>query len=441
MLLIEKIKKIFKKKETSSPQKDFQKKEQPAKPVRSVTKSPQSRHNHQRPKPQWSPSGPRKVKRPPEKKTLFSELALDPRITQVLTKNRFTEATKVQAESIPVSLKGRNVFCSSQTGSGKTLAFLLPMVHKLLKKEISQALIVCPTREIAIQTQKVLQIFLDVGGFKSGLVVGGTDMLEQKRLLHEYPEVLVATPGRLLDMVSSGLIWLQYTGYVVLDEADRMLDMGFEKDLVRIFKELTGKQQTLLFSATLFPEIMKLVEKYVSDCYQIKIGSPRSIANSVDHYLIEVDSGRKIQALSDIIFKNRGKIIVFFNTINEADKVCRNLKRARISRIDCLHSRRDQQTRERIISGFRSGQITILLASDVAARGIDIPNVELIVNYDLPTHSEEYIHRVGRTGRAGQRGKCVSMYTPKDSKVLDDIEKLIKSKIRIQKPRQSNRSR
>ncbi|OGI07461.1 MAG: hypothetical protein A2Y40_06210 [Candidatus Margulisbacteria bacterium GWF2_35_9] len=391
------------------------------------------RQNRPSPKNKTAPEIIKPTIIPTEKKLRFTELGLDPKIIEVLTKNNFIETTEVQAQSIPVSLKGRNVFCSSQTGSGKTLAFLLPMFQKLMTKEISQALIVCPTREIAIQTQKVMQIFLNLGDFKSGLVVGGTDMHEQKRILHRYPEILVATPGRLLDMVNTGLIWLKYTGYVVLDEADRMLDMGFEKDLILILKELTGEHQTMLFSATLFPEILKLANHYVKDCYQIKIGSPSSIASSVTHYLIDVDSGEKLPALIDLIFKNKGKIIVFFNTINEADKIYRSLKRVNIRRIDCLHSRRDQQTREHIIREFRSGEINILLASDVAARGIDIPNVELVINYDLPKHSEEYIHRVGRTGRAGLQGKSVSLYTYKDKKILADIEKLIESKIRHHK--------
>jgi superfamily II DNA/RNA helicase len=455
MSLTQNFKRLFKKKNLSKPKKpltvplapktDEKKKEVANKASNSlnsqekqVSQNKQKQHlssNQHSQKTKQTPTNTTNNKKPQEKKKSFSELGLDKRVLDILTKNQFKEATQVQAESIPVSLKGRNIFCSSQTGSGKTLAFLLPMIHKLLTKEVNQALVICPTREIAIQTQKVLQMFLEIGEFKSGLVVGGTDMWEQKRILQEYPEILVATPGRLLDMINSGLIWLQYTGYVVLDEADRMLDMGFERDLVKILQELTGEHQTLLFSATLFPEIMKLVNKYVSDYHQIKIGSPRSIASSVNHTLIDVEPGQKIPKLIDIIFKNRGKMIVFFNTINEADKVFRALKRVKIRRIDCLHSRRDQHTRECIINEFRSGELTILLASDVAARGVDIPNVELVVNYDLPKHSEEYIHRVGRTGRAGKKGKSVSFYTPKDKKILDDIEKLIKSKIRREKPK------
>lgn len=375
-----------------------------------------------------SPPAPVEEKKVEAVRKTFSELGLDASLVEIMKKNRLVSATEVQEESIPVALGGRNLFCSAETGSGKTLSFLLPMIHKLNKKEIDQALIICPTREIAIQTQKVLQMF-NSQNHKSALVIGGTDIEEQKKALREYPSILVATPGRLLDMLGTGLIWLQYTGYVVLDEADRMLDMGFEEDLIKIHAELKGKHQTLLYSATLFPQVMKMAQRYASDYHKVIIGSPHDIPESVEHIVVEMSESEKFDALIHLLYKSTGQIIVFFNTIRDTDAINRRLKRMNFRKVNCIHSKRDQATREQLITDFRAKRIKVLLASDVAARGIDIPNVEMVINYDIPNNSEEYIHRVGRTGRAGKTGKAVSFYAPRDRSKLYAIEKLIKSTI------------
>jgi ATP-dependent RNA helicase RhlE len=367
--------------------------------------------------------------KPEAPRKLFSELGLEKKLLELLALHEFKTATKVQEESIPVALKGGNIFCSSETGSGKTLSFLLPMIQKFHEGKIHQALIVCPTREIAIQTEKVLQMFTD-DSLTSALVIGGTNMEAQRQSLRAFPNILVATPGRLLDMLSTGLIWLAHTEYVVLDEADRMLDMGFEEDLIKIHNELSGKHQTLLFSATLFPEIKKMAKRYASDYVEVTIGSPRSIAGSVEHVLVEMDTNEKLSALEFMIRQNRGKMIVFFNRIKDIDETLKKLRDRRVRGVNCIHSKRNQETREQLIADFRERHFSILLASDVAARGVDIPNVELVVNYDLPNNCEEYIHRVGRTGRAGQSGKAISFYSPRDSKNLMAIEKLIKDKIK-----------
>ncbi len=362
--------------------------------------------------------------------TNFAELGLNDTLIHVLTKNNITIPSAVQATSIPLALQGKNVFCSSETGSGKTLSFILPMLQKLTTKTIDQALVICPTREIAIQTQNVLQLFCDFN-ITSALVIGGTNMAEQKKALQKYPNVLVATPGRLLDMLNSGLIWLQYTEYVVLDEADRMLDMGFEEELLKIHQELTGPHQTLLFSATLFPEIKKMAKRYAADFIEVIVGSPRSIAGSVEHVMLDVSESDKIEALRELINENNGKMIVFFNTIKKTDQITERLKRMRVRGVDCLHSKRDQETRERLIGNFRGTQLNVLLASDVVARGLDIPDVELVVNFDVPSHSEDFIHRLGRTGRAGKSGRAMSFYTPLDKLKVAAIEKLINSTIPI----------
>lgn len=372
------------------------------------------------------------VKQNQSKKITFSELGLCESLEQLLNQNQFTKPTQVQTLSIPPALLGKNIFCSSQTGSGKTLSFLLPMINQLIQKKIDQALIICPTREIAIQIQKVLRLFPhDL--IHDALVIGGTNIESQKEALRQYPNVLIATPGRLVDMLSTGLIWLNQTNYVVLDEADRMLDMGFEEDLNAIQAELSGSQQTLLFSATMFPRIRKIANRYATDYTEIKIGNPRRIAGTVDHVLLQVHSEKKLSELTYIISRNRGKVIVFFNSIKETDRINSLLRRRFRNRVDCIHSKCDQSIRERLIKDFRTGEFNVLLATDVAARGIDVPKVDLVINYDLPFNSEEYIHRVGRTGRAGRSGRAISFVSHRDKQQLQGIEKLIKSKIRFKK--------
>jgi superfamily II DNA/RNA helicase len=355
----------------------------------------------------------------------FDQLQLDEKILAILARNNFFNATIVQEETIPAILEGRNIFCSSETGSGKTLAFLLPMVQKLMTREISQALVISPTREIAMQTHKTLSLFEAECGITSGLVIGGTDMRQQREILRRYPAVIIATPGRMLDMLKAGLIWLEYTGYVVLDEADRMLDMGFEPDLLAIHRELTGPHQTLLFSATMFPQVKKVAARYASDYEEIIIGEPASVAGSVEHYLIMASEHDRIAALKYFMNNNPGKMLVFFNTIKETIQIASRLKREGLRNIDCIHSGKSQDERNYVISAFRSGEVRVLLGSDVAARGIDIPNVEMVVNYRLPSHSEEYIHRVGRTGRAGKSGVAISLYSERERKYLVGVERML----------------
>ncbi|MFC1771149.1 DEAD/DEAH box helicase [Candidatus Margulisiibacteriota bacterium] len=358
----------------------------------------------------------------------FAELGLIPALIEKLTQNNFTIPTEVQKKAIPIALNGKNIFCSSETGSGKTLAFLLPMINKFYCNEISQALILCPTREIALQTQKILKSF-DDKDLTSALVIGGTNIELQKKALREYPKILVATPGRLLDMLNTGYIWLNYTGYVVLDEADRMLDMGFEEDLIKIHAHFSDKLQMVLFSATLFPEIIKMAKRYADNYEEITVGNPTSVASSVEHIVVKMNPYEKFAALKNVIRAKPGKIIVFFNTINETTKVAKKLIRQGCPNVDYIHSKVDQPGRETIINNFREEKINVLLASDVAARGIDIPNVEVVVNYDIPHISEDYIHRLGRTGRAGKPGKAISFYSENEKDKLNAIEKLIEVKI------------
>lgn len=362
-------------------------------------------------------------------RTPFSELGLNEKILSTLTARGFTHATEVQAESIPAAIEKKNILCSSMTGSGKTLAFLIPMFERFFKNEIHQSLILSPTREIAMQTYKNLEPLLEPLGLRAGLVIGGTDMIMQKNSLRDYPQILVATPGRLVDMLKSGLVWLNYTDYVVLDEADRMLDMGFEEELMDIHKDLPGTQQTLLYTATLMPEVLKVAEKYAQDYHRITIGKELSAAETVTHSVIMLHASEKYAALRRILKLHGGKTIVFFNTIKETIQVSEDLKREGFSEVVAIHSGKNQEQRNRAISDLREGKKRALLGTDVAARGIDIPLVELVINYDLPNNPEEYIHRIGRTGRAGYTGRAISFCAKRDETYLDAIEKILKHAI------------
>ena len=364
----------------------------------------------------------------------FSDFPIQKEIIDSLEKMGFTRSTPVQDKTIPFTMEKCNVICASETGSGKTLAFLIPIAQRLLNHDIHQSLILCPTREIAIQTNKVLSVLLGPLGIKAGLVIGGMDMREQKLILREYPSVLVATPGRLLDMIRSGLVWLEYTQFVVLDEADRMLDMGFEKELIEIHKELSGDQQTLLFTATLMPGVEQIALRYADQYKKILLGKPMTISSSIDHFLIHVSIREKLNKLKQLLRGSQGQTIVFFNTIKAVIENHRKFQREKIhGGIISIHSGKSQEEREKTLNAFRKNQKRVLLATDVAARGIDIPQVDLILNYDLPTNPEEYIHRVGRTGRAGRKGIAKSFYTAKDKNRLAEIEKILKLPVKVLK--------
>ena len=361
----------------------------------------------------------------------FDQFAFDASIVDALDKNSLTHSTIVQDKTLDLSLAGRNIICASETGSGKTLAFLLPLLEGILSQRIQQALILSPTREIAIQTDKVIKsITSNFNDVNSGLVIGGLNVVEQKNILRDYPQIIVATPGRLLDMMSKGLVWLQYTEFVVLDEADRMLDMGFEEDLLAITKELPESYQCLLFTATLMPRVEQVANRYANNYEKIIIGKAVSSAKNVEHKLIQVAQQKKYSVLKQQL-KTHGRIIVFFNTIDAVRKTSEILKKDGYTDIESIHSGRTQEERERIITQLKEGKKRILLATDVAARGIDIPKVELVINYHIPNSPEEYIHRIGRTGRAGHKGQAVSFYSPKDKLLLEGVEKVLGEKILI----------
>ena len=361
----------------------------------------------------------------------FEKLSLKQEIVTRLSDLNFISPTEVQEKVIPLALEGENILCSSETGSGKTLAFVLPMIQQLIEQKISQGLIVVPTREIAIQIKSLLESVLKEFSFKSVLLIGGVNIKEQILVLKDYPKIIVATPGRLLDVLNTGLLWLKYTGFVVLDEADRMLDMGFEKDLLRIYQELPGDQQTLFFTATLVKGVESLVSRYTKNYQKVIIGQRLATGKNIKHGLIKVDQRNKTKILKNIFSLEQEKIIVFFNTIKAAQRCYAFFKNLGFKKMEVIHSGRTQEKREEIILKFKSNKISILLGTDLAARGLDIVNVSLVINYDIPRYSEEYIHRIGRTGRAGKSGRAYSFFTPQDRKNVQGIESIIGKKLQF----------
>lgn len=363
----------------------------------------------------------------------FGDLSISKELLEALSENNFYEPTEVQKSSIPVVLSGSNLLCVSQTGSGKTLAFVLPILDLLLQKKIGQSLIVCPTREIAFQISGVIEPFKKAVPFSSALLIGGEDYQTQKEHLRAYPEIIVATPGRLVDMMNQGLVWLEYTEAVVLDEADRMMDMGFEKELNQIMEELKNRRQVLLFTATLMDSVKKIIKKYVKQYEEVIIGHTTSASENVEHSLIKVKSLKeKDVLLEDILKRTKGKVIVFFNKIEDVKKKYSFFEKKGIKNIVSLHSGKTQEERKEVIERFSRGNKRIIFATDIISRGLDVPNVELVVNYDLPMQPEEYIHRIGRTGRAGLQGEAKSFCLAKDAKHLEGIERILGKAIPVE---------
>ncbi|RAK50883.1 DEAD/DEAH box helicase [Phenylobacterium deserti] len=364
--------------------------------------------------------------------TEFSELGLSPAILQAVADTGYTTATPIQAQAIPVALQGRDVLGIAQTGTGKTAAFTLPMIDRLAagraKARMPRALVLAPTRELADQVSASFEKYAKGQKLSWALLIGGVSFSDQEQKLDRGVDVLIATPGRLLDHFERGKLLMTGVQLMVVDEADRMLDMGFIPDIERIFKLTPPKRQTLFFSATMPPEITRLTKQFLNDPLRIEVSRPATTADTITQYLCRLptsDPKAKRTALRALIERsdvNNG--IVFCNRKSEVDIVAKSLKKHGFD-AGAIHGDLDQQTRMRTLEAFRSGDLKLLVASDVAARGLDIPAVSHVFNFDVPHHADDYVHRIGRTGRAGRTGEAFMIVTPNDSKNLDKVLKLI----------------
>ncbi|WP_292064624.1 DEAD/DEAH box helicase [Brevundimonas sp. UBA7664] len=365
--------------------------------------------------------------------TEFSMLGLSPTTLKAVADTGYTTATPIQASAIPVALAGRDVLGIAQTGTGKTAAFTLPMIDRLssgrAKARMPRALVLAPTRELADQVASSFEKYAKGTKLSWALLIGGVSMGDQVTLLNKGVDVLIATPGRLLDLFERGKVMLNGVEIMVIDEADRMLDMGFIPDIERIFKLTPPRRQTLFFSATMPPEITRLTTQFLKDPTRLEASRPAMTAETITQYLVRIPSSdpkAKRAALRALI--GRADVrngIVFCNRKSEVDVVAKSLKQHGFDAAP-IHGDLDQSLRMKTLAAFRSGELKLLVASDVAARGLDIPDVSHVFNYDVSHHADDYVHRIGRTGRAGKLGQTFMIVTPADDRSLDKVLKLIK---------------
>ena len=364
--------------------------------------------------------------------TDFSELGLSPETLKAIADTGYTTATPIQAQAIPVALTGRDVLGIAQTGTGKTAAFTLPMIDRLsagrAKARMPRSLVMEPTRELADQVALAFERYAKGTKLTWALLIGGVSFGDQERKLDRGVDVLIATPGRLLDHVERGKLLLTGVQMMVVDEADRMLDMGFIPDIERIFKLTPPKKQTLFFSATMPPEITRLTKQFLNDPTRIEASAPATTAENIAQHLVRIPSSdpkAKRLALRALVGADDVKNgIVFCNRKSEVDVVAKSLRTYGFD-AQAIHGDLDQSTRTRTLESFRKGELRLLVASDVAARGLDIPDVSHVFNYDVPHHADDYVHRIGRTGRAGKSGQTYMIVTPADARNLDKVLKLI----------------
>lgn len=365
--------------------------------------------------------------------TTFTELPVCSALKENLTRHGFKTPTAVQAAAIPVALDGRDLVATAQTGTGKTLAFVLPMLETLLRTPVKpgvQALILSPTRELAIQIQETFQKLAERTGLRAAVVVGGLSERPQLDAIRRGAQVIIATPGRLMDYLDRRLVKLSDVKVLVLDEADRMLDLGFLPTIKLIIAALPAKRQTLFFSATIEAQAAGLIEKYLSNPERISIGSTTKPAEQIDLHLYEVDQDRKLSLLDHMLNREQGSFLVFSRTKHGADRLAKKLTTKGV-KATSIHGDRTQNQRNQALRGFQDGYYRVLVATDVAARGIHVDNVAHVINYDLPQAPEDFIHRVGRTGRAGAQGTASTFATPADRNEVRRIERTLK--VRLEK--------
>jgi ATP-dependent RNA helicase RhlE len=370
--------------------------------------------------------------------TDFHSLGLSKQIVSTLSQNGFETPTPIQAEAIPLLLEGRDLIGLAQTGTGKTAAFGLPIIEMLLKDEkrpdnrTVRTLILAPTRELVNQIADNLKLFVRKTPLRINVVVGGASINKQQLQLERGTDVLVATPGRLLDLISRRALTLGQVSYLVLDEADQMLDLGFVHDLRKIAKLVPAKRQTMLFSATMPKSIADLAADYLTNPVKVEVTPPGKAADKVEQYVhFVVGKNDKTDLLKSSLSQNPdGRAIVFLRTKHGAEKLMKHLDHVGYS-VASIHGNKSQGQRERALKAFRDGGVKTLIATDVAARGIDIPAVSHVYNYDLPEVPDAYIHRIGRTARAGRDGIAIAFCAPDEARLLRDIERLMGVEIKV----------
>ncbi|MGB4101300.1 MAG: DEAD/DEAH box helicase [Alphaproteobacteria bacterium] len=379
----------------------------------------------------------------------FESLGLPAKLLQSLNRMKFTTPTPIQAQAIPLALAGRDILGSAQTGTGKTGAFGIPLIVKLMEDPTAGAIVMTPTRELATQVAAMLQQLIPIASIKTALLIGGESLPKQFRQLAVNPQIIVGTPGRINDHLVRGTLKLARTRFLVLDETDRMLDMGFGVQIDKIVAHLPKERQTMLFSATLPPEIVRLSGKYLRQPERIAVGSTITPSAQIKQEMIQLSETEKYPRLLAELEQRSGSIIVFVKTKHGSKRLAEKLNTT-AHRADAIHGNLQQNKRDRVIQNFRDKQYRILVATDVAARGLDIPHIEHVINFDLPQCPEDYIHRIGRTARAGAAGSAINLVTPDDHDKWNAIHRLMNPNTKTAplprslskpKPSNSNKSR
>lgn len=366
----------------------------------------------------------------------FQEMALPATLVNSISKMNITIPTPIQEQTIPLALTNKDILGSAQTGTGKTLAFAIPLVSHLLQFPESSALVLVPTRELAEQVLTTIKkLIFSYSSIRVALLIGGTPYFRQMQQLRSRPRIIVGTPGRIIDHMQRRTVDFTKTGFLALDEADRMFDMGFGIQIEEIIKNLPKERQTLMFSATMPPNIERLAAKYLNQPERISVGSVSQPLDKIKQEMIKVSEADKLDHLLDQLQKREGSVIIFVKTKYGADDLTQILIRQDYDAV-AIHGDLRQRQRDFAIQDFRKGRYRIMVATDIAARGLDIPHIEHVINYDLPQCAEDYIHRIGRTGRAGKEGSALCMVSPQDRRKWDAIQKLLDPSY---KPPYSNR--
>ena len=368
----------------------------------------------------------------------FKTFGLTDPLVQGILATGYTAPTEIQSQAIPAAIEGRDVIGCAQTGTGKTAAFVLPILDRLSheragRKRVVRSLILTPTRELAVQIERSILGYGRFTNLKGLSVYGGVSINNQIAALRKGVDIVVATPGRLMDHMQRRTIDMKHVEVLVLDEADRMLDMGFINDVRKIVSEVPKKRQTMLFSATISPEIKSLAADMLKSPKVIQIGRPRNPIETITQHFYAVEKALKMDLLLHMIEDWRMfSVLVFSRTKYGADKISRRLTRAGVVAV-AIHSNRTQNQRQQALDGFRSGKYQVMVATDIAARGIDVEGISHVINYDVPTHAEDYVHRIGRTGRAAATGDAITFVSREEQKYLREVGKFIGQKLRPEK--------
>jgi ATP-dependent RNA helicase RhlE len=359
----------------------------------------------------------------------FYGLGIAPKILELLNRMKFKTPTPIQHKAIPMAIEGQDIIGVAQTGTGKTIAFGIPMVQRLAQGP-GRALVLVPTRELALQVDEAVQKFGRLLGMRSAVLIGGASMSNQLRMLRRNPRIIIATPGRFNDHLRQRTLQLNEFRILVLDEADRMMDMGFMPQIEQVLKSLPKERQTMLFSATIPDKIVQIATKYMKLPVSVEIAKSGTAAKNVTQELFIIRKEDKAKLLEELLYQYRGTVLIFVRTKRGASKITRSIRDLG-HRVAEIHSDRSLRQRRDALDGFKTGRFRILIATDIASRGIDVKEIELVINYDLPDDTENYVHRIGRTGRASHEGRAISFATPDQRGEVRDIEKVMQKALPI----------